>query len=232
MIQVRASDDRGSFDFGWLSTRHSFSFGHYRDPAHMGFRSLRVINEDVVRGGAGFPEHGHEEMEIISYVLSGGLSHRDSLGHVETLRPGDVQRMTAGQGIQHSEFNASKTEPVHFLQIWIRPGKARVTPGYEQKFFPESERRGRLRLVVSPDGAEGSITINQDARLYASIMSAGDRHVLPINQGRHAWVQVARGGVTVNGTLLGAGDGAAVTDERELAIQARADSEILVFDLA
>lgn len=232
MIQVRKSEERGHFDHGWLDTRHTFSFGMYHDPAFMGFRSLRVINEDVVAPGKGFGEHPHQDMEIITYVLEGALAHRDSLGNGESIRPGDVQRMTAGSGIEHSEFNASKTEPVHLLQIWIRPRKRELEPGYEQKHFDLKSSRGRLVLVASPDGAEGSVTIQTDARLYAGVLGKGQSATLELRPGRHTWVQVARGGVEVNGTVLRAGDGAAVSDETKLVLRASEDAEMLVFDLA
>ncbi len=232
MIQVRKSEERGHFDHGWLDTRHTFSFGMYHDPAFMGFRSLRVINEDVVAPGKGFGEHPHQDMEIITYVLNGALAHRDSLGNGEAIRAGDVQRMTAGSGIEHSEFNASKTEPVHLLQIWIRPRKRGLEPGYEQKHFELGPSRGRLVLVASQDGAEGSVTIQTEARLYAGVLGKGQSAALELKPGRHAWVQVAHGGVEVNGTSLRAGDGAAVSEETELALRANEDAEVLVFDLA
>ncbi|MBS0197845.1 MAG: pirin family protein [Planctomycetes bacterium] len=232
MITLRPSAQRGHFDFGWLDTYHTFSFGHYHDREWMGFRSLRVINEDVVAPGGGFPTHPHENMEIITYVLSGSLAHRDSTGGVATISPGEVQRMTAGSGIQHSEFNASKTEPVHLMQIWLRPASRGLTPGYDQKLFPMEGRRNRLQLLVSPDASEGSILINQDARLYGSILDAGAKVSLPLAPGRHAWVQVARGEITVNGQTLRAGDGAGLSEEPRLDIAAAQESELVVFDLA
>ncbi len=232
MITIRKSGERGHFDFGWLDTNHTFSFGDYVDSKQMGFRSLRVINEDVVAPGKGFGEHPHQDMEIITYVLKGSLAHRDSLGHVQTLTPGEVQRMSAGTGIEHAEFNASKTEPVHFLQIWIRPSKRGLPSSYGQTRFPEAERRGKLRLVASPDGAEGSLKINQDAKLYATLLGAGERVELPLGAERHAWVQVARGAVVVNGEKLEQGDGAAVSGEPKLLIEGASDAEFLVFDLA
>ncbi len=234
MITVRKAGDRGHFDHGWLDTRHTFSFADYHDPAHMGFRALRVINEDRVRPGEGFGTHGHRDMEILSYVLSGALAHQDSTGGGGVLRPGEVQRMSAGTGVMHSEFNGSKEEPVHFLQIWIVPDRAGHRPSYEQKAYPEAERRGRLRLVASPDGAEGSTTLHQDARVYATVLAPGERAEHALAAGRHAWVQVARGELALNGTALRAGDGAAVSDERALALVAagKETAEVLVFDLA
>ncbi|WP_119458253.1 pirin family protein [Rhodospirillaceae bacterium SYSU D60014] len=231
MIAVRKADERGVANFGWLNSRHSFSFGHYHDPAHMGFRSLRVINEDRVVPGAGFDTHGHRDMEIISYVLDGALAHKDSLGTGSTIRPGEVQRMSAGTGIRHSEFNASKTEPVHFLQIWILPERDSLDPGYEQREFPLAEKKGRLRLVASRDGRDGSVTMHQDADLYASVLAAGETVTHRLAPGRHGWLQVARGTVTLNGESLAQGDGAAISDLRDLAIAAQEDSEVLLFDL-
>lgn len=231
MIAVRKAGERGVANFGWLNSRHSFSFGHYHDPAHMGFRSLRVINEDRVVPGAGFDTHGHRDMEIISYVLDGALAHKDSLGTGSTIRPGEVQRMSAGTGIRHSEFNASKTEPVHFLQIWILPERDGLAPGYEQQEFPLEEKKGRLRLVASRDGRDGSVTMHQDADLYASVLAPGETVTHRLAPGRHGWLQVARGAVTLNGESLAQGDGAAISDLRDLAIAAEEDSEVLLFDL-
>jgi hypothetical protein len=235
MIVTRRARDRGHADHGWLDTRHTFSFGDYHDPRHMGFRALRVINEDRVAPGAGFPTHGHRDMEIISYVLSGALEHRDSLGTGSVIRPGDVQRMSAGTGVRHSEYNHSADEPVHFLQIWIEPAEAGIPPGYEQRSFPPGEMRGRLRLIASRDGAEKSVTIHQDARVYAGALPAGQAVTHPLESGRHAWVQVARGAVDVGGHALGQGDGVAVSAEGAVVI-AGADgdepAEILLFDLA
>jgi quercetin 2,3-dioxygenase len=232
MIQVRPANDRGVANFGWLDSRHTFSFGDYYDPNHMGFGPLRVINEDRVRGGGGFDTHGHRDMEIISYVLDGALEHKDSIGTGSVIRPGDVQRMSAGTGIRHSEFNHSKQSPVHFLQIWLLPERAGITPGYEQKTFDAADKRGKLRLVASPDGRNGSVTVHQDAQLYASLLDGGDRVTHALRPARRAWVQVARGEVEVNGETLSAGDGAAISDEREVSITARAaNSEILLFDL-
>jgi redox-sensitive bicupin YhaK (pirin superfamily) len=234
MITIRKADARGHFDHGWLDTRHTFSFADYYDEAHMGFRALRVINEDRVRAGDGFPTHGHRDMEILSYVLSGALAHQDSTGGEGVLRPGEVQRMSAGTGVRHSEFNGSRDEPVHFLQIWIVPDRAGGAPSYEQKAFPAEERRGRLRLVASPDGAEGSLRLGADARVHATLVGEGERVRLPLAAGRHAWVQVARGELTVNGQRLSAGDGAAISGEPEvlLAGAGSAPAEALLFDLA
>ena len=234
MITIRKSDDRGHFDHGWLDTRHTFSFADYHDEAHMGFRALRVVNEDRVTPGEGFGTHGHRDMEIISYVLSGALAHRDSTGGSGVLRPGEVQRMTAGTGVTHSEFNGSDREPVHFLQIWLLPDRRGHRPSYEQKAFPDAERRGRLRLVASPDGADGATTIHQDARVHATLLARGEAAELPLAPGRHAWVQVARGELEVNGVRLRAGDGAALSEEERVSLTGAGDglAEALVFDLA
>ena len=232
MIAVRKSQERGASNFGWLDSKHTFSFGHYYDPKNMGFGALRVINEDVVAGGAGFGTHPHDNMEIISYVLEGALAHKDSLGTGSVIRPGDVQRMSAGTGVLHSEMNPSPTQPVHFFQIWLLPAKRGIKPDYEQKRFEEAEKRGRLRLVASPDGRDGSISVNQDADLYSGLFKTGESAHLALKPGRHAWVQVASGEVTVNGQSLVAGDGAAVSDEAALDLTARSDAEVLVFDLA
>ena len=232
MISVRRSEQRGRANHGWLDSKHTFSFGNYYDPEHMGFRALRVINEDKVHAAAGFPTHPHRDMEILSYVLSGAIEHKDSMGNGSIIRPGDVQRMTAGTGVTHSEFNPSKTEGLHFLQIWILPEQARLEPGYEQKRFDDAERRGTLRLIASRDGREGSVTVHQDVSLYASLLGKGERvrHALP--PGRQAWVQVARGAAVVNGQRLGQGDGAACTNEGTLELEGEDDAELLVFDLA
>ncbi len=232
MIAIRRSEERGRFDHGWLDTRHTFSFADYHDPRFMGFRDLRVVNEDRVRPGEGFGTHGHRDMEIVSYVLEGALAHRDSLGNGSTIRPGEVQRMSAGTGIRHSEFNASRDEPVHFLQIWFLPARTGLAPGYEQRAFPEAERRGRLRLLVSPDGADGSLTIHQDVSVLGALLAPGEEVRRELAPGRHAWVQVARGAVELNGSALRQGDGAAVSDERSLAIRGLDAAEVLVFDLA
>ena len=232
MIKIRHSNDRGGGDFGWLNTRHTFSFDTYYEPEMMGFRSLRVINEDWVQAGQGFPTHPHRDMEIITYVLEGSLEHKDSLGTGSVIRPGDGQRMSAGRGIRHSEANASKTDPVHLVQIWILPDRQGHEPGYEQKAFPESEKRGRLRLIAGPDGKDGSVTINQDARLYATLLSPGQQVVHDLAKGRYAWLQVAKGEVELNGKLLSQGDGAAVSDEQKLSIKSTKEAEVLLFDLA
>ncbi|HEY6105520.1 MAG TPA: pirin family protein [Anaeromyxobacteraceae bacterium] len=232
MITVRRSGDRGHFDHGWLDTRHTFSFADYHDPAQMGFRSLRVINEDRVQPGQGFGMHPHGDMEIVSYVVSGALAHEDSMGNGSTIRPGEVQRMSAGTGVVHGEFNHSRTEPVHFIQIWILPASHGLPPSYEQKRFPDEEKRGRLRLVASPDGADGSVTVHQDVRLYAALLARGEAATHPLAQGRHAWVQVIRGEVEASGERLAAGDGAAVSGEPALSLRGVAEAEVLVFDLA
>jgi redox-sensitive bicupin YhaK (pirin superfamily) len=233
MITIRKAEDRGHFDHGWLDTRHTFSFASYHDGAHMGFRALRVINEDRVRPGEGFGTHGHRDMEIVTYVLAGALAHRDSTGGEGVLRPGEVQRMTAGTGVTHSEFNGSRDAPVHFLQIWLLPDRAGHRPSYEQRRFPEAERKGRLRLVASPDAAGGALAIHQDARVYATVLGGGEGVRHPLAEGRHAWVQVARGEVAVNGKPLRAGDGAALSGEREVVIEGLGDGgEVLLLDLA
>ncbi len=230
-IQVRRAKDRGHADHGWLDTSHTFSFADYYDPKHMGFRVLRVINEDKVAAGRGFGQHPHADMEIVTYVLEGELGHRDSMGNGSVIRPGDVQRMSAGTGITHSEMNASKTQPVHFMQIWIMPDKRGHKPGYEQKAFSKDERRDTLRVVASPDGRDGSITIHQDATIASSLLSAGKtvEHTLAAN--RYAWLQVARGTVELDGKQLSAGDGAAIKGPGALAIKGIADAELLLFDL-
>ncbi len=231
MITIRRSEDRGHADHGWLYTRHTFSFADYYDPRHMGFRTLRVINEDRVKPDIGFPTHPHRDMEIISYVLEGELAHRDSMGNGSVIRPGEVQRMSAGTGITHSEFNNSKTDPLHFFQIWILPEREGITPSYEQKFFPDDEKRGTLRLVASPDGENGSVVINQDAKLYATLLKAGEEIIHHLPAEHHAWVQVARGKVLVNGHVLEAGDGAAVSSEDVLRLTGKEASELLLFEL-
>ena len=232
MITIRKSEERGHFNHGWLDTYHTFSFDQYYDPAQVQFRSLRVINEDRVAPGQGFPTHSHRDMEIITYILSGALEHRDSMGSGSVIRPGDVQRMSAGTGVSHSEFNPSNSESVHLLQIWILPQSRGLAPSYEEKSFSEDERRGRLRLVASEDGREGSVTIQQDARLYAAILDAGApvEHTLGAN--RYAWLQVARGAVKLNEFDLQQGDGAAVSNETDLTMFAQETAEILLFDLA
>jgi redox-sensitive bicupin YhaK (pirin superfamily) len=232
MITLRKSQARGHADHGWLDTRHTFSFAGYHDPNHMGFRGLRVINEDRVLPGRGFGTHSHQDMEIISYVLEGALQHRDSMGTGAVIRPDDVQRMSAGTGVSHSEFNASASELVHFLQIWLLPSRPGIPPGYEQKTFTRQQKDGRLQLVASPDGAGGSVTIHADARLYAGLFDQGVAAELPLGEDRHAWVQVVRGNARVNGHDLEAGDGAALTGEPAVRIEGIAASEVLVFDLA
>jgi quercetin 2,3-dioxygenase len=232
MITIRRSQERGGGDHGWLKTRHSFSFSDYWDEKWMGFRSLRVINEDFVAPNSGFPTHPHRDMEIITYVLSGELEHKDSLGTGSVIRPGDGQRMTAGRGIRHSEFNPSKTETVHMLQIWITPEKQGLEPSYEQKSFPESEKRGKLRLIASNDGANGSVKINQNARLFVTLLSPGEEATHTLDGKRYAWLQVAKGEVEINGHKLVQGDGAAVSDEKQLTIKGTKDAEVLLFDLA
>jgi len=230
MLTKRSAKDRGHANHGWLDTNHTFSFADYYDAKHMGFGPLRVINEDRIVGGAGFPAHGHRDMEIISYVLDGAIEHKDSMGTGSVIRPGDVQRMSAGTGVTHSEFNASKNEAAHFLQIWIVPNKSGMKPSYEQKRFEDADKRGRLRLVASPDGAEGSVTVAQDVRLFATRLEKGDSVTHALAPQRSAWLQVARGNATVNGTELGAGDGVAVTKEDKLTLTGDG-SELLLFDL-
>jgi len=232
MLTIRKASDRGHADHGWLDSHHTFSFADYHDPNHMGFRALRVINDDRVAGGQGFGAHPHRDMEIISYVLEGALAHKDSMGTGAVIRPGDVQRMSAGTGVVHSELNASRDDEVHFLQIWIQPDRRGVTPGYAQRAFPESERRGRLRLVASPDGRDGSITLQADALVYAGVFGSGEAAELELSDRRHAWIQVARGKARVNGHEVTAGDGVALTEERRLQIEGIDDGEVLVFDLA
>jgi redox-sensitive bicupin YhaK (pirin superfamily) len=232
MITLRPARERGHAEHGWLDSHHTFSFADYYDPKQMGFRSLRVINEDRVQPGRGFGTHPHRDMEIVSYVLDGALEHKDSMGTGSIIRPGDVQRMTAGTGVLHSEFNHSKSEGVHFLQIWIVPERRGIAPSYEQKSFPEGDRRNQLRLVASRDGRGGSLTVHQDVALYAGLLDAGASVAHALAPGRHAWVQVARGEVTLNGKRLAEGDGASVSGEEQLAIEASRPSELLVFDLA
>lgn len=234
MLTIRRSEDRGHFDHGWLDTRHTFSFADYRDQRFMGFSDLRVINEDRVQPGQGFGTHGHRDMEILSYVLEGELGHRDSMGNGSTIRPGEVQRMSAGTGVTHSEMNPSPEAPVHFLQIWILPAAQGIRPGYEQRAFPAEQRRGRFRVLASADGRDGSVTIHQDAAMLGAILAPGDRVRHEIPAGRVAWVQVARGEVSVNGQGLRAGDGLSAVDETALSIVGggTGDAEVLVFDLA
>jgi redox-sensitive bicupin YhaK (pirin superfamily) len=232
---IRRGSERGYADHGWLRSFHTFSFADYYAPAHMGFRALRVINEDRVSGGKGFGTHPHRDMEIISYVLSGGLQHKDSMGTGSIIRPGDVQRMSAGTGVTHSEFNASPSDEVHFLQIWILPDARGIAPSYEQKHFTESERSGKLKLVASKDGREGSLTIHQDASLYAGLLAAGERASFALPTGRYAWLHVARGKVQVAGQELAAGDAGAFEPgaaTSEIVVEGREPSEVLLFDLA
>jgi len=237
MVRVRRSGERGMTEIGWLDSRHTFSFGDYRDSDHVHFRSLRVINEDRVAPRSGFPTHPHADMEIVTYVVSGALQHRDSMGNGSTITPGEVQRMSAGTGIRHSEMNSSKTEPVHLLQIWIFPEQRGLAPGYEQKRFPDAERNGRLRLVAARDGRDGAVTIHQDAAIWAATLPAGARVEHTLAHGRGAWLQLIRGELEVatdggKATRLAAGDGAAVEDASKIAIQASAEAELLLFDLA
>ncbi len=231
MLAIRPANERGLANLGWLNSRHTFSFGHYSDPQFMGFGPLRVINEDRVKPGQGFGTHGHSDMEIISYVLDGALEHKDSLGTGSIIRPGDVQRMSAGTGVRHSEYNASDTDPVHFLQIWILPEKDGAEPSYEQKAFSADEKRGRLRLVGSRDGRQGSVTIHQDVDLYASLLRMNDAVTYGLGEGRNGWVQVARGSVRLNGNELSAGDGVALKGEQTVTIEGVDDAEILLFDM-
>jgi quercetin 2,3-dioxygenase len=232
MIRVRRANERGHAQHGWLESYHTFSFADYHDPRFMGFRALRVINEDRVQPGQGFGTHSHRDMEIVTYVLEGALAHKDSLGTGSIIRPGDVQRMSAGTGVSHSEFNHSPTELVHFLQIWILPEKEGLAPSYEQRSFPEAERTDRLRLVASRDAREGSVKIHQDVDLHAAALSSGAALEHPLRAGRHAWLQVARGKLSANDQLLSAGDGAAFSDEPAVSLVAREPAEILLFDLA
>jgi redox-sensitive bicupin YhaK (pirin superfamily) len=231
MLTIRRSDERGSADHGWLKSRHTFSFGDYHDPEHVEFGVLRVINDDRVAPGKGFGTHGHRDMEILSYVLEGQLGHKDSMGNGSVIVPGDVQRMSAGTGVLHSEMNPSPTEPVHFLQIWIKPNVAGIAPGYEQTHFPPADKRGRLRLIASADGADGSVRIHQDVRIYAGLFDGTERSTLELPAHRKAYVHVARGKVTVGGVALAAGDGLAVTDTPSLTLSDGQDAEVLVFDL-
>jgi quercetin 2,3-dioxygenase len=231
MLQVRRSEERGHADHGWLDTHHTFSFASYHDPRFMGFRNLRVINDDVVAAGEGFPTHGHRDMEIITYVVDGALEHEDSMGNGSVMRPGDIQRMSAGTGVTHSEYNHLKDAATRLLQIWILPDELGARPGYEQKRFEADERKGTLRLVASKDGDRGSVSMNADARLYASILAPGERASLDLDVDRFAWVQVVRGSVSVAGETLRAGDGAAIAEERSVELVGVEPAEVLVFDL-
>jgi len=232
MITIRRSNERGHFDHGWLNTYHTFSFDQYYDPRYMGFRNLRVINEDFLAAGRGFPKHGHRDMEIITYILEGALKHEDSMGNGSVIRPGDVQRMTAGTGVRHSEQNESDSQRVHLLQIWILPHTVGLEPGYEQKAFTEDERRGQLRLIASEDGREGTVQVHQDVSLFASLLPAGQEVEHAMDQQRYAWLQVARGAVDVNGERGNQGDGLVAIGESSLRIRAEEDAELLLFDLA
>ncbi|MEM7451706.1 MAG: pirin family protein [Pseudomonadota bacterium] len=231
MLAIRPAEERGVANFGWLDSRHTFSFGHYHDPRFMGFGPLRVINEDRVKPSQGFGTHGHSDMEIISYVLDGALEHKDSLGTGSIIRPGDVQRMTAGTGVRHSEFNASDEDPVHFLQIWILPEKNGLEPSYEQKAFTAEDKRGQLRLVGSRDGRDRTVTIHQDVDLYASLLADGESVSHSFAEGRYGWLQVARGSVRLDGNVLSAGDGVALKDASSITIDGVDDAEILLFDM-
>ena len=232
MIELRPAAERGHADHGWLDSWHSFSFADYHDPRHMGFGALRVINEDRVAAGAGFGTHGHRDMEIVSYVLDGALAHKDSMGNGSVIRPGDVQRMSAGTGVMHSEFNERRDGPTHFLQIWIEPDRRGIAPSYEERRFEPADKRGRLRLIASPDGADGSVTIHQQARLHAALLDGDERARLALAPGRRAYVHVARGSVSVNGRPLAAGDAAKLVGEAAVELEGGTDAEVLVFDLA
>jgi redox-sensitive bicupin YhaK (pirin superfamily) len=232
MITIRKSEDRGHFDLGWLDTYHTFSFDKYYDPNHMGFRTLRVINEDRVQPGRGFPTHSHRDMEIVTYILEGALQHQDSMGNGSIIRPGDVQRMTAGTGVAHSESNPSQTDAVHLLQIWILPNERGLKPDYEQKAFSQEDRRAILRLIASEDARDGSVRIHQDVNVYASLLEIGQEVVHQLAPNRHAWIQVARGAIAVNGEKLNESDGAAISGASNLTIVGRKSAEALLFDLA
>lgn len=231
MITVRKANDRGAANFGWLDTKHTFSFGHYFDPQFMGFGPLRVINDDRIEPGRGFDTHGHQDMEIITYVLEGALAHKDSLGTGSAIRPGDVQRMTAGRGIRHSEYNHSDSAAVHLLQIWIIPDEDGLTPSYEQKSFTDEDKRGRLRLVASRDGRQDSVRVHQDVNLYAGLFDAGERDSLSVGADRYVWVQIARGKAKINGTRLEAGDGVALREVAAVEVDGLDGAEVLVFDM-
>jgi redox-sensitive bicupin YhaK (pirin superfamily) len=232
MITVRKSNDRGHADHGWLDTRFTFSFADYYDPQHIHFRTLRVMNDDRIAGGGGFPTHPHRDMEIVTYVLEGALAHKDSMGNGSVIRPGDVQYMSAGTGVAHSEFNASETETAHLYQIWMFPDKKNYEPRYDQKHFSEADKRSKLRLVASPGGREGSVKIRQDNELYATVLGVGERVKHELKPERHAYVQVARGSVTLNGTALETGDGATISAEKAVELTGVKDAEVLLFDLA
>ncbi len=231
MLTLRKAQDRGHANHGWLDTHHTFSFADYYDPKFMGYGVLRVLNDDIVAPGGGFPTHGHRDMEIISYVLEGALEHKDSMGTGSVIRPGDVQRMSAGHGVMHSEYNASNKEAVHFLQIWIQPRRAGLAPGYEQKFFSPEEKRGRLRLIASADGAEGSVRIQQEIRLYAALLEGGQAVTHSFEKSAKGWLQVAKGGAELNGIHLQAGDGVAIEKEAQISIRSETGAEVLLFEL-
>jgi quercetin 2,3-dioxygenase len=231
MLTIRKAEDRGRADHGWLRSNHTFSFADYYDPVHMGFGPLRVINDDTVAGGGGFPRHSHRDMEIISYVIEGALQHEDNIGNGAVIRRGDVQRMSAGPGVIHSEFNASKTEPVHFLQIWIVPKRPGLPSGYEQKFFSDDDKRGQLRLVVSPEGANGSVRIQQDARMFAALLDPGQSVLHTLVKGRKGWIHVVKGTADINGQTLKTGDGMAIDGEEKLSIRSMDGGELLLFDM-
>jgi redox-sensitive bicupin YhaK (pirin superfamily) len=231
-VTIRKAEERGHANHGWLDSYHTFSFANYMDPAYMGYRDLRVINQDRVKGGMGFGAHGHRNMEIVTYVLDGALEHKDSMGNGEVMYPGDVQRMSAGTGVVHSEYNASATEMVHFLQIWLFPQKSGVTPGYMQKGFSREDKLNQLRLIISPEGKDNSLSINQDVSIYASILEPNAKVTYTVDRDRHAWVQIARGTATLNGQALKAGDGVAVSEAGDLEIVGQDEAEFLIFDLA
>ncbi len=232
MITIRHADERGQADHGWLNTNFTFSFAHYHDPDHMGFRSLRVLNDDVIGPAGGFPTHGHDNMEIVTYVIEGALEHRDSMGTGSVLRPGDVQRMSAGTGITHSEFNHSKSESLRLIQVWLLPEERGITPEYEEKSFSDDAKRNQLCLMVSADGRNGSMRIHQDASIYSSIIEEGAEIIHSITPGRHVWIQIVRGAIDMNGTLLSEGDGASLSEETVITITGRQETEFLLFDLA
>ncbi|MEC4982660.1 MAG: pirin family protein [Oscillatoria sp. PMC 1068.18] len=232
MITLRKSTERGKANIGWLNSFHTFSFANYYEPKYMGFRQLRVINEDKIQAGRGFGAHSHRDMEIISYVIAGGLEHKDSMGNSSIIRPGEVQIMSAGTGVTHSEYNPSNTELVHLLQIWIMPDRAKLEPRYAQKFYPDEEKQGKLRLVVSPDGRDDSLLIHQDANIYASLLAAGEQIEYQLAPNRHAWLQVVKGELNLNDVTVAAGDGVAVSNTEKLSLRANNDAELLLFDLA
>src|SRR5687768_4731822 len=231
MMEIRRAQERGHADHGWLNSWHSFSFADYYDPKHTQFRALRVLNDDTVEPGGGFGTHGHRDMEIVSYVLEGALAHKDNMGNGSVIRPGSVQRMSAGTGVQHSEFNASSGEQVHFLQIWFLPNETGIPPGYEEKYFDDEEKRGKLRLIASPDGADGSVKIHADAKMFAGLVDGGNRVEHDVENDRYIYVHVARGKVSLNGNVLQAGDGAKITGENQLILDQGQEAEVLVFEL-